>query len=188
MLKLDPKRTAKAVSDTFLETFKEARGGSEPSKLASKEIKPGEAIDLRSIEEKTAELEKRYYEQFYRQAEHLRKEEKRVYDSKERQLELQVKALQEELNEMAKATKELEKEVEIAAFQEPVKAGVYHLTFFEKLRHFVRAFRSKIENSAAWLAAFNQRSKKRNYYWAQVRKSGTKFMLSGERYMATQAG
>lgn len=188
MPRLDPKKTAKMVSDTFLETLKEARGSRAPSRPAAKEIKPGEAIDLRSMEEKTAELEKRYFERFYHQAEHLRRQERTIHDSKERGLEIQVKALQEELNEMAKATQELEKEVAVAAFQAPVKPGVYHLRFFEKLRHFIKAFRGKIENSAAWLSAFNKRSKKRNYYWAQVRKSGTKFMLSGERYMATQAG
>lgn len=188
MPKLDPKKAAKMVSDTFLETLKEARGTGGKEEPLNKEVRPGETIDLRSIEEKTAELEKQYWEKFYRQAEYLRKQEKSVYDSKEQQLEIQVQALQEELNEMAKATKDLEKEVKVAAFQATVKPGVYHVTFFEKLRHFIKAFRSKIESSAAWLAAFNKRSRKRNYYWAQVRKSGTKFMLSGERYMATQAG
>lgn len=187
-MKLDPKKAAKMASDTFLETLKEARGISGDRRSLSSELRPGESVDLRSVEEKAAELERQYYEKFYHQAEHLRREEKGVYDSKERQLELQVKALQEELNEMAKATGQLEKEIKIAAFQAPVKPGIYHVRFFEKLRHFVKSFRAKIESSAAWLAAFNQRSKKRNYYWAQVRKSGTKFMLSGERYMATQAG
>ena len=188
MSKLNPKKALKIASDTFLETLKEARSAHAPEKVAPKELKPGAEIDLRSIEEKAAALEKKYYQHFYRQAEHLKQEEKRVHDSKERQLTFQVKALQEELNEMAKATKELEKEVEVAAFQAPVKAGAYHIAFFEKLRHFIKAFRSKIESSASWLAAFNQRSKKRSFYWAQARKSGTKFMLSAERYMATQAG
>lgn len=188
MAKLDPRKATKMVSDTFLETLKESRGTDGAQKRLGGEIAPGESIDLRSVEEKAAELEKQYFERFYRQAEHLRREEKGVSDVKEQQLQLQVKTLQEELNQMAKATKDLEKEVEIAAFQAPVKPGAYHLSFFEKLSHFIRAFRTKIDSSAAWLAAFNQRSKKRNYYWAQVRKSGTKFMLSGERYMATQAG
>lgn len=187
MPKFDPRKTVKMVSDTFLETLKESRGTGEAQKRSGGEIAPGETIDLRSVEEKAAELEKDY-EKFYHQAEHLRREEKGVYDTKEQQLQLQVKTLQEELNQMAKATKDLEKEVEIAAFQAPIKPGAYHISFFERLSHFIRAFRTKIDSSAAWLAAFNQRSKKRNYYWAQVRKSGTKFMLSGERYMATQAG
>jgi uncharacterized phage-associated protein len=92
------------------------------------------------------------------------------------------------LKNLAVATKDLVQEVEKATKIEPVDPGLYHLNFFEKLKQTIITLRKKIEDSANWLALFNQRSKKKNYYWSQVRKSGTKFMLSQERYMATQAG
>jgi len=76
----------------------------------------------------------------------------------------------------------------VASKLEPVEPGVYHLNFFERPKQAIIIFRKKIEDSASWLALFNQRAKKRGYYWTQFKKSGTKFLLSQERYMATQAG
>lgn len=187
-MRFDPRKKLTKVSPNDLkEAFRETGGGKAASQGISGEIKPGGSIDLTDLAKNSVELEQ-YWERFYRQAERVRKEEKALnYDSKE-QLTCQIRALQEELERISKATENLEKEVEIAAFQAPVEPGIYHLSFFEKLRQFIKVFRTRIEDSAAWLAAFNARSKKRNAYWAQVSKSGTKFMLSGERYMATQAG
>ena len=99
-----------------------------------------------------------------------------------------MQAILNELKQIATSTKTLTKEVEVAAMQAPVEAGVYHVNFFEKLRRALVELRKRVEESATWLAAFNQKSKKRNYYWAQFKKSGTKYTLSADRYMATQVG
>ncbi len=123
-----------------------------------------------------------------RQAEVVRRQEKLVFSAKEQETKAKVTALQEEVKKLASATKNLTKEVEIAAAETPVRPGIYHETFFEKLISFVKSLTKKIEDASVWLAAWNSRAKKRPFYWAQVQKSGTKFMLSGERYMATQAG
>ena len=82
----------------------------------------------------------------------------------------------------------MSKEVEIAAMQAPVEPGVYHLNFLEKLRETIIFLSKSIKESFNWLAVCNSRAKKRSHYWSQVKKSGTKYMLSQERYMATQAG
>ena len=176
------------VSDTFLETLRGSRQPQEASPARSGELSPGQTVDFGSMEEKATALEKQYWQKFYRQAEYLRQEEKGVHEAREQQIEAQVQSLQEELSQMAKAAQELEKQVQIASVQTTAKVGVYHIRYFEKLRHFIKAFRAKIEDSSAWLAAFNSRSRKKNYYWSQVKKSGAQFMLSGERTAATQSG
>lgn len=123
-----------------------------------------------------------------RQTEIIRHEEKLVFTAKERETKAQVAALVEEAKKLAGAVQNLEKEVTVAAFQAPIEPGVYHLNFFQKLISFLRTLTQKIEDATHWAATFNTKSKKRSYYWGQVQKSGTKFMLSQERYMATQAG
>ncbi|MBM3208895.1 hypothetical protein FJZ40_01190 [Candidatus Shapirobacteria bacterium] len=177
-------------ADDFLEAIKDLGPANYPPKKnqGRGEITRGASVNLGGFAEQAEALEKRYQERFYLQAERIRREERLVYDGKERQILLQTKALQEELSQLAKATDNLGKEVEIATFQTPVSPGIYHVSFFEKLRAFIKVFKSKIDSSAAWLSAFNARAKKKNYYWGQVKKSGSKFMLSADRYMATQAG
>jgi hypothetical protein len=187
MFKFDAKKKAKIFSHDLKETLR-TPGEQKAGGGIAGEIKPGGSIDFSSFARESAELEKRYWERFYLQAERIRQEEKSLHEGKEQQLTYQIHALQAELNEIAKATEDLESEVKVAAFQAPVEPGIYHVSFFENLKLFIKTFRAKIENSAAWLAAFNARSKKRNFYWGQVKKSGTSFMLSGERSLATQAG
>ena len=123
-----------------------------------------------------------------RLAEIRRQEEKVVYSRREQEIKLQVKALQEELQKLAKTTQGLSREVEKAAFETVVSPGVYHLNFFERLRRWIASFRKKIAQSQLWLQEWNRRAEKRSVYWARVKKHGNKYLLSQERYMATQAG
>lgn len=149
----------------------------------SGDLRPNESLSLEERQERE-QFRRRLNREFYR----FRQEERLVFKQGEQKTRLQIQAIQEELKKLAESTKDLVKEVEIAAKTEPIDPGVYHLNFFEKLRQTIITLRKKIEDSASWLSLFNQRTKKKGYYWAQVRKSGTKFMLSQERYMATQAG
>lgn len=146
-------------------------------------LKPNEALSFEEIQKKE-EFRQRLGREFSR----VRQEERLVFKQVEQKTQLQIKAIQEELKKLAESTKGLVKEVEVAAKLEPVEPGVYHLNFFERLKQAIILFRKRIEESTSWLSLFNQRTKKKGYYWAQFRKSGTKFMLSQERYMSTQAG
>jgi len=152
----------------------------------SGELKAGEQLDLKELaarEEK--EISPRVFIQDFLD---IRRQERIIWKQEEEKVRLQIAAILEELKKLSSTTKNLAKEVEIAAEQVPAEAGSYHLSFFEKLRQTLILIRKRIENAATWLATFNQRAKRRNFYWAQVRKSGTKFMLSQERYMQTQVG
>jgi hypothetical protein len=187
-------------SDNFLEALRDLGGGIAGSftedlakglpqealkqvGIRSKgELKPNQPLNLEK------ELPEKELPAFKPDFLNLQRQEKLVWSQKEQEIELQIAAILEELKKLVQATKGLSQKVEIASVQAPVEPGVYHLNFFEKLRAVLILLREKIEESATWLNTFNQKAKKRNFYWAQVRKSGMKFMLSQERYMATQAG
>ena len=153
----------------------------------SGELKPDQELNVKQLSQE-AEEKKRETRHFQQEFLDLRRQERLIWARAEQETKLQISAILEELKKLIASTSQLSKEVKIAAQQVPVEPGTYHLSFFERLRQTIRLFKKRIEESATWLATFNQRAKKRNYYWAQVKKSGTKFMLSSERYMATQAG
>lgn len=115
-------------------------------------------------------------------------EERLLFLRSENESRAQIKSIQQEIQLMAKSVGELAHEVEVAAFQAPANPGVYHRNFFDRLRSYIKALRLKVQESKHWLATQNARANKRSFYWGQVQKSGTKFMLSSERYMVTSTG
>lgn len=126
-----------------------------------------------------------------RKNEYFRHEEKILFTREQKETQVQVKNLQEELKKLAKATTNLASEAraaEISAMQEVPVAGKYHVSFLEKFIKLLAELRSKLEESSLWLAAWNKKASKKNFYWSQFKKSGSKFLLSSDRYMSTQAG
>lgn len=184
----------RGISDNFLEILRELGEGTIDTTVdqltgrkRSGELKPEETIELEQFTQEEIKREE-FAREFEREISGLRRQERLVYSKEQQEVKLQIKAIQDELKKLANSTQGLAREVEIAAKQAPVEPGVYHLTFFEKLRQIIIQFRQKIEDSRTWLAAFNQRAKRRSYYWFHFKKSGTKFSLSPERYMSTSAG
>lgn len=118
----------------------------------------------------------------------IHREEKIVFSAKKQETESRVKLLQEEAAKLAKEVKNLDEKIEIAATTAPVEVGTYHISFFEKLIHVIRSITQKVSDASTWLSLTMARGKRRSYYWGQVQKSGSKYLLSQERYMATQAG
>lgn len=146
-------------------------------------LQPGEWAE---VEQEAWEKEK--IEPFQREFGQIQQQERLLFKQSEQNNQLQIRGILEELKKLVASTETLAEEVEVAVQQAPVDPGVYHLSFFEKLRQTIILFKRQIEDSSTWLAAFNQKAKKHNYYWGQVRKSGTKYLLSQDRYMSTQAG
>lgn len=182
-----------ANSDSFLEALRDLGGGIAQEALSqitgnkTGELKPNQPLNLDQIKTKENQNENQNVS-FQQDFLDIRKQEKLIWTRKQQETELQIKALIAELKKLAQVTTQLAKEVTIAAHQVPVEPGTYHVSFFEKLRVTILLLKQHIEQAASWLSASNQKAKKRNYYWSQFRKSGTKFMLSQERYMSTQAG
>lgn len=149
-------------------------------------LKPEEPLEFEKyIAEREKEIrgeERRFYER-------RRAQEKILWTAEQQKTALQIEAIQEELKKLVNETEGLSREIKTAAVQAVVEPGIYHLNFLERLLELIKLIRKKIQESKTWLAEWNAYcKKKRNYYWVQVKKSGTKFMLSSERYMATQAG
>lgn len=125
----------------------------------------------------------------------LKSNEKQTWkDSQAVQKEIQ--ELVVELKGLASSTKQLEKEITEATGQTIVSPGKYHKTFFRWLIAIVRDARIKIDNASVWLTTTQGKSKgkgvfgdkkKSQTYWDMAEKHGTKFTLSGERGIATQA-
>ncbi len=136
------------------------------------------------------ELEKKYRSQVSN-LEIIRREEKVLFTREQRETQNQVNNLQEEIKKLAKSTADLAseaKQAEISAMQEAPFVGTYHVNFFIRLRKLIAGLREQIHESSLWLNSWNKKAQKRNHYWNQFKKSGSKFLLSSDRYTATQAG
>ena len=118
----------------------------------------------------------------------IKVQERMIFKRAEQEVTLKIEAVRSELANLIKITKKVVKHVEIAATQAPANPGIYHVNFFEKLREFIILFQKNITESDNWLSLCNQKGKKKGHYWNQVQKSGTKFMFSAERQLATQTG
>lgn len=177
-------RPRRAGNDSFLEAM---RGLGSDVADSFGELKPNQALDFDRFQDQEEKLKHREWG-FQQDYLNLHKQEQLVWTRHEQEVKTQIGTILAELKQLAASTKNLAKEVTLAAEQVPAEAGVYHINFFQKLRLALVELRKRVEESATWLAAFNQKSKKRNYYWGQFKKSGTKFTLSADRYMSTQVG
>lgn len=114
--------------------------------------------------------------------------ETKVFDRREEETKAKIAAIKEQLQLLAQEIVGMDKQLEKAIEEEIAHPGTYHLNFFEKLRKFILDLRKRVADSANWLEISNQRKAAQQGYWANVKKSGTKYMLSQERTLATQSG
>lgn len=115
-------------------------------------------------------------------------EETLVFHRRQEKAKAELKSVQEELKKLAKATSNLSQEIKKAVFMAPVDPGTYHENLLERIKNLIMLAIQKISESQTWLHICNCKAKKRSFYWFNVQNSGTKFMLSQERYMVTQVG
>lgn len=158
----------------------------------SRTLQPNQELNIAQAKqqaESTYQEQKEQYQRFHQDYLDIRQQEKLLFKRSEQEVKTEIQAILAELKQLALSSKKLAKEVQTAAVQAPVEPGAYHVSFFQKLRETVLLLRQRIDDSATWLETCNKRaSKKSGHYWNQFKKSGTKFLLSSERYMATQAG
>lgn len=158
-------------------------------KPAFQEILPGQSVNL--TEKVNQEQKPPFIPSFY--------QEKSPFILKESATEIETKisiqSLRQEIQKESKRVEEaainLSQELASSVAEEnlfPHQASQEHLSFLENLLKTLRVFREKIEDSQVWLAASSQRQSRRNFFWGQVKKSGSKFLLSSDRTPATQTG
>jgi len=138
-------------------------------------------------------LDRRHQKQFLHRLERVKQEEKQIYSHKERELRVEVETLREEVAKALGTIKKVEKQADVAAAQPIVEPGPYHLNFLIRLRSLVLKLiemRKNMNESAEWLAAWNQKSKKKGFFWSTFasKKGGGKFLLSSEHYLTRSAG
>lgn len=163
----------------------EAFGLAQP---ASGTIRPNESVSISDLQQAESRGEKKAEARFQARLRQIQEEETSLRQKQESQLRQTIQSIQSEIKSLAKSAGSLAHEVEIAAAQAPANPGVYHLSFFQQLKSLIVTLRRRVEDSSHWLAVTNSRAKRKSYYWGQVGKSGTKFMLSSERYMVTSTG
>ena len=111
-----------------------------------------------------------------------------VYDRREEAVKKQIESLRNELKALASELAAISLSIQKAIEEEISHPGTYHVNFFEKLRFLIVTIRKKANDSQSWLDISMQRKASKNVYWGNVKKSGTKYMLSSERNMVTNVG
>lgn len=169
--------------DIFAQLF----GPEKPQRKAQGELKPGQSLEIDTMLREEREENKVLRLRLAREQQ-IRQEDESLVEQKTQNLKLELSALTQEVQKLAKATNELAQETKIAALQAPANPGVYHINFFERLRSFIASFRKKIENASLWIKSHNQRAAKKHTFWGQVSKAGSKRLLSPEDYLQRSAG
>lgn len=185
------KRPAEILAGgNFLEAFKKSAARRTDVVPTSGDLRPGEVIpvsDAVSIEE-AKRREEQAREQERMLARQREEEQKARFKAKQEQVIKQIEAIREAILKIARKIQNVGLEFEKAAFEAPVNPGSYHVTFFEKLKSALEVIKKRLDESASWLHVYNKRKKNMPFFWQQVQKSGTKYMLSAERYMQMAAG
>jgi len=114
--------------------------------------------------------------------------ETKVFDRKAEEIKVRVEVIRDELKMLAKELAGMDTSLEKAIEEEIANPGTYHVSFFEKLRRLILDLRKRVADSSSWMETASYRKASQGVYWGNVQKSGTKFLLSQERTMATQAG
>ncbi len=114
----------------------------------------------------------------------LRLKDRQKTEAKINLIREEIKTITSNMAQMGRQVKEME----ISAQANITQPTRYQLNFLELLLEFLKDLREKIEEGNTWLTAFQKKSNKKNYFWNQVKKSGTRFLLSSDRTPATQTG
>ena len=183
------KKTHTYTNDSVLEALRQVGGG--VGKTIVKDVIGKVGSDaLTSLFGQVPKSGELFTSQKESQPTHIRRPEfvhPPVVRVEEINLKPQIEAVREQLKMLAASLKSLSLDVQKAVSEVPVQPGIYHLNFMERLKSIIKILREQIEDSRSWLALSTNRKKQKGY-WSMFKKHGTKFGLSSERTIATQAG
>lgn len=172
----DPKKKKPALPkfDNFLEAFKD-----------SGSAKPEDSFNFESF---LNQQEQRIRQQERQRFEQVRRDEQVIYSREKQQEKLEIASLQNKIKQLANEVGGVMVEAEKTAFQMVVSPGRYHKNFFKRLISLLEIARKSVHDSRTCLQLTNLRNQAKSIYWNSVKKSGTSFLLSSDRTVATQAG
>ena len=152
----------------------------------SRELKPGEEVDLRKKAEKPQLLPIEPGINYAREIIHA---EKRIQTQNQHETKVRMQEIIIEIKKLTKSSKELS--VQFRDIEKidhiPANAGKYHENFVAWVLSMIRSAREKVDNTLSWTTALHGK-KKQKQYWSLFKKHGTSFGLSSERVVATQVG
>lgn len=150
------------------------------------ELTRGESLEMREVATGERAEKERLSRQL--QFEHkLREEERILVERRSNELSLHIKAIHEQVIQIAHATPQLSREIELASIQAPSTASSYELFFIKHILDRLRKFRMDVENASVWFATANARASKRNVWGQNYKKHGAQYLLSGEHYSGRSA-
>ena len=150
----------------------------ETKKKVSGDLRAGESVSFNEVKQAQKQI---VFERY------LLEEEKSTLAEKTNNLRLELQAIMQEVQYLAKATANLGAEVKTATFQAPANPGKYHIVFFETVLETIKSFRKKIESASVWLAGVNKRTQKKGF-WGQYKQQKSSFLLNPESYNARSTG
>ncbi|EKE06280.1 MAG: hypothetical protein ACD_19C00021G0012 [uncultured bacterium] len=178
------KNEVKATSDEF---FRQLLGQQKlQQEKRSGEVPMGQSLQMNEVMSGQEEKNKRLQEQIFFER-RLFSEEKQATGEKLNELRLRLQAIQTEATKMVATTASLSQEIKIAVMQGAANVSEYQINFYEDIISLIIAFRKKIDNAVVWMQSTNKRAEKKNF-WAQYKKKGSSFLLSGETYSQRSAG
>ncbi len=153
------------------------------------EIYPGQTIKPQEKTE-TPQQQINHQERFYfKQRHNLTETSLKIKNQQE--TAIKISQIREEIKtittNMSQISRQVE-EIDTVAQKNIPQESQYQLNFLELLLTFLGDLRERVEEGNTWLTTFQKRSQKKGYFWNQVKKSGTKFLLSADRTPATQTG
>ena len=172
---------ARNIPEEFLKQIKALPSTQKKETSAEQEIQPGESLSLLSREQKQAK-EQKFHRRLQTQEINLRIREKQETKQQIENIRQEIASLTKEVRHLGRQADEIVMSVDAT----PAKPEKYYYHLFKLFLAFLKDLRQKIAEGNTWLTAFKQRSKKKNYFRQQVKKSGTKFSLSSERTPVTQ--
>lgn len=178
------KKLPSLQNKSFLEQLRSASPGTTgTSRNAWSQFWGGEAENF----EQAPTLEKLERKEVKKGAAYETRQEIILFSQRERQAVREIEEIRRELIAIIKAVKEVDFEVQKTVMEIPVKPGVYHVRFLERIKRVLKLIRERLEDSSTWLKLSVAKRKQRGY-WSMYKKKGTSFGLSGERVVSTQTG
>ncbi len=117
------------------------------------------------------------------------KEWEQIYSAKDKQVEKKIEEIRHELQALAKQIIKYDQNVTGAIQTQVVNPGVYHISFFEHIKQIIALIKKNVTEANSWLSVFKKRSsQKGGTFWANTKKGGTSYMMSGEHSASRSAG
>lgn len=172
-----------STGNSKIQSFLEALRNSQGRSFEGGNKEPGSNPFTQFQEKK--ESEKRRTEAFFQARQ---QEWNKVFSSKEKHTEQRIEEIRQQLKNLAKQVKQLDKNLLKAVESPIVEAGEYHENFLTHIQKMIRLFGMKVQETNNWLEMYNSRSTKKGFYLGMAKTGGTSFTQANERSVATSVG